>query len=42
MLVKGQIVTGTVEGEADMGTVSCAFCLLCLILCMSGWSGCGE
>ena len=24
--------TGTVEGEADMETVSCAFSLLCLIL----------
>ena len=24
--------TGTVEGEADMKTVSCAFFLLCLIL----------
>ena len=42
--------TGTVEGEADMETVSCAFSLLCLILYMSGWSdveneqrsGCGE
>ena len=42
--------TGTVEGEADMETVSCAFPLLCLILYMSGWneveneqwSGCGE
>ena len=41
---------GTVEGEADMETVSCAFSLLCLILYMSGWSeveneqrsGCGE
>ena len=30
--------TGTVEGEADMETVSCAFSLLCLILYMSGWS----
>ena len=30
--------TGTVEGEADMETVSCAFFLLCLILYMSGWS----
>ena len=27
--------TGTVEGEADMETVSCA---PCLILYMSGWS----
>ena len=42
--------TGTVEGEADMETVSCAFSLLCLKLYMSGWSdveneqrsGCGE
>ena len=42
--------TGTVEGEADMETVSCVFSLLCLILYMSGWSdveneqrsGCGE
>ena len=31
--------TGTVEGEADMETVSCAFSLLCLILYMSGLSG---
>ena len=30
--------TGTVEGEADIETVSCAFSLLCLILYMSGWS----
>ena len=30
--------TGTVEGEADMETVSCAFALLCLILYMSWWS----
>ena len=30
--------TGTIEGEADMETVSCAFSLLCLILYMSGWS----
>ena len=30
--------TGTVEGEADMETVSCAFSLLCIILYMSGWS----
>ena len=29
--------TGTVEGEADMETVSGAFSLLCLILYMSGW-----
>ena len=29
---------GTVEGEADMETLSCAFSLLCLILYMSGWS----
>ena len=29
---------GTVDGEADMETVSCAFSLLCLILYMSGWS----
>ena len=27
--------TGTVEGEADMETVSCAFFRLCLILYMS-------
>ena len=46
----GALKTGTVEGEADMETVSCAFSLLCLILYMSGWSeveneqrsGCGE
>ena len=31
-------MTGTVEVEADMETVSCAFFLLCLILYMSGWS----
>ena len=30
--------TRTVEGEADMETVSCAFFPLCLILYMSGWS----
>ena len=30
--------TGTVEGEADMETVSCPFSLLCLILYMSEWS----
>ena len=30
--------TGTVEGEADMETVSCAFFLLCQILYMSMWS----
>ena len=34
--------TGTVEVEPDMEPVSCAFFLLCLILCMSGWSGCGQ
>ena len=32
----GNYETGTVEGEADMETVSCAFSLLCLILYMSG------
>ena len=40
----------TVESEADMETVTCAFSLLCLILYMSGRSeveneqrsGCGE
>ena len=26
----------------NMETVSSAFFLLCLILCVSGWSGCGE